>query len=299
MELFIIIMSLSYSMAAEFPTFCDVQHEISDIHCQNVLLKNRTLMSTPDITLRRLLVTESILPRLSFSFFQTIPFITTMRLSNNSIEEVINDEFGLVRFPYLETLDLSYNKITNFSAVNLLENSTVKYLFLGGNYNLTVPDKEPIIVSGTLNELDLSNCGIKYVWPETFSKLPYLLRLYIRENSLTTLPLGAFDGTLLLLLDIRWNKFEFIDKELLRLKFFPSTFYLDGNPWVCDDKLQPTIAHARKNRIKINLINCEKPVQQTWAEALNASYYDGDLSEPFPYYKPPIEYADPKEFQGI
>jgi Leucine-rich repeat (LRR) protein len=99
-------------------------------------------------------------------------------LSNNSIEKVSLNAFGLIIF--METLDLSRNKISNL-------------LFLSSNLNKQTNLCSSFAAYDNLIELNLSSNQIEFLDKHSFWCLNSLQRLFLRRNYLKTIDLSDLD----------------------------------------------------------------------------------------------------------
>uniref|UniRef100_A0A6P7FSA8 Leucine-rich repeat-containing protein 59-like n=1 Tax=Diabrotica virgifera virgifera TaxID=50390 RepID=A0A6P7FSA8_DIAVI len=90
------------------------------------------------------------------------------------------------RLPNLQDVNLSFNKIHNLPED--LSNYAPNIYSLTLSYNqVHVPDDGPLLVSNTLQSLQLNDNGINKLYVSTFEKLPNLRDLFLYSNNLQDL----------------------------------------------------------------------------------------------------------------
>ncbi|XP_059482717.1 leucine-rich repeat-containing protein 15-like [Neocloeon triangulifer] len=163
----------------------------------------------------RLEVTNSLIPTLKQSFLvgkRDFSLLRTLKLTYCEIEKINLEAF---KGAYaLEEIDLSNNDLQG-----TLHSETFKHhcpnlvlLNLKNNPGLKLPENKPFLKSHSIQEIDLSECGvthvyqqsfaklqrvtfislehnaIEYIHPEAFSNLPYLEELNLSFNSIINVP---------------------------------------------------------------------------------------------------------------
>ncbi|NXQ57499.1 LRC19 protein, partial [Anthoscopus minutus] len=149
----------------------------------------------------------------------------------------------------ITSLDLSFNSLVMPHHRTLLKHFPFLHsLNLSSNAKLTL---SPAVFSnlGALLLLDLSSCGITYIYMDTFKGLGNLHTLLLRNNSLQQLdvpfllPLKA-----LFHLDLQHNTLVSVDTWSLQLMEAVPRVHLEGNPWVCDCSAHPLQQWLQRRR---------------------------------------------------
>ncbi|KAE8739846.1 hypothetical protein FOCC_FOCC014669 [Frankliniella occidentalis] len=127
-----------------------------------------------------------------------LQFVTTVKITNSSIKGV-----SLATFEGLSELydvDLSNNHIMIPHQDLFVNNSVLRKLSLRGNpigvaqvVEHTL-EKSYLLNSASLNELDLSNCGLQFLSPHVFSRMKHLERLILAGNKLVQLHPETLSG---------------------------------------------------------------------------------------------------------
>lgn len=142
----------------------------------------------------------------------------TLDLSHNQIESIPND----IKYPVnLRHLILSYNNISNWLNINpnnILQSAiNLHTLNLAGNplRSFSGNDERLLLISNSLQTLDLSNCQIlKINGPLVLSGLLNLEHLILKENPLHTLP------------DLKANRLLSLDISACKLTTLRRTVFL-------------------------------------------------------------------------
>ncbi len=143
------------------------------------------------------------------SFFSSMVSLESLNISNNCLESFSVDSEGHLNS--LKTLDISYNNLQNLSfGENTL--ASLEVLHLQGNALITLDagifSRLPNIRSLHLQQNLFSICpSLKGPIHDCIrlSSIPTLSYLYLSENSLESVPPGAFHGSPLLILDLSQN----------------------------------------------------------------------------------------------
>lgn len=143
------------------------------------------------------------------SFFSSVASLESLNISNNCLESFRVDSEGHLNS--LKTLDISYNNLQNLSfGENTL--AALEVLHLQGNALSTLDpgifSRLPNIQSLHLQQNLFSICpSLKGPTHDCIrlSSIPTLSYLYLSENSLESVPPGAFHGSPLLILDLSLN----------------------------------------------------------------------------------------------
>ncbi|KAI2660160.1 Transforming growth factor beta activator LRRC32 [Labeo rohita] len=153
------------------------------------------------------------------SFFSSMVSLESLNISNNCLESFsVNAEIPLNS---LKTLDISYNNLQNLSfGENTL--AALEVLHLQGNalsmLDAGIFSRLPSIRSLHLQQNLFSICP-PLQGPTNdcirLSSIPTLSYLYLSENSLMSIPPGAFQGSSLLILDLSQNPGMYLELSSL------------------------------------------------------------------------------------
>jgi Leucine-rich repeat (LRR) protein len=153
-------------------------------------------------------------------------FVTEINLSNNNLSGTILDSFSALtgiqylslsgnhistvsntidRLTNLDTIDLSYNSLTEFPKIPVLTNLHV--LNLSNNSLTALPDQIGSLIG--LNTLDLSHNLLSGTLPDEINNLTNLNTLNINDNQFSgTLPIGIGNLINLDTLNLSNNQFS-------------------------------------------------------------------------------------------
>ncbi|KAK3930144.1 Insulin-like growth factor-binding protein complex acid labile subunit [Frankliniella fusca] len=127
-----------------------------------------------------------------------LQFVTTVKITNSSIKGVSLTTFeGLSE---LYDVDLSNNHIMIPHQDLFVNNTVLRKLSLRGNpigvaqVVENTLEKSYLLNSASLNELDLSNCGLQFLSPHVFSRMKHLERLILSGNKLMKLHPDTLSG---------------------------------------------------------------------------------------------------------
>ncbi|XP_039026488.1 receptor-like protein 15 isoform X1 [Hibiscus syriacus] len=146
---------------------------------------------------------------LNITLFESFKDLKALNLSYNCMKWVENQ--GLLRLEQLETLDLSFNRLTSVDIMRFLCSlPSLKSLDLSFNGMRGTLSNKDLIACGRLEELDLSHNQLEGSIPQNFGKLSSLKELYLAYNQFnSTLPIpGLCKLRRLQVLDIHDNSFE-------------------------------------------------------------------------------------------
>ncbi|XP_041484463.1 SLIT and NTRK-like protein 5 [Lytechinus variegatus] len=156
-------------------------------------------------------------------------------LSRNSLRVIENGTFQLV--PKLEVIDLYQNSLSQLTSGVFHNLKNLERLFLGMNKLVNLPEDVFKDLS-SLVYLDLSNNSLTTLYINVFAHMDYLMTIDLSGNRLISI------GNVLHLpnirLDLRWNNLHQIDN--LTLEILTSNveiLFLEGNPWLCDCRMEP------------------------------------------------------------
>lgn len=212
-----------------------------------------------------LIFVRSSFPALKRETMKLYPSLTDLHSSNAGVEIVEADAFRDLKD--LNWVDLSYNKLSALDVDLFKDAKTFYYLNVSGNPDLVIPRDGPFLDSPKLNWLDVSSCGIKELYPNTFGKLRGLKVLSLAGNRLETLPEGVFQPLQnLYSLDLSDNLFRTINPTVFKhMKHL--SLYMGRNPWECDCSLYPLLEWVKTKRMK-DEVRCAKPEDKLWKDVV-------------------------------
>ncbi|XP_008199516.2 insulin-like growth factor-binding protein complex acid labile subunit [Tribolium castaneum] len=187
--------------------------EIYVIHCTNTSLENFIYDFDPfnekDSQYRRsyaIVITNSQLKRIDFFYlpFSNPSNLMRLSLTNSSIEYINDSAFEDYRF---SDLVLSNNKLHSMSFVEKLPTNLNK-LYLDGNHFSSVGNVFANLIH--LTHLDLSNCRIQNIDPDSFSSLKSLIFISVSNNRLVR-GFFVFNFSPIPFFDLSFNKMEHLD----------------------------------------------------------------------------------------
>lgn len=147
---------------------------------------------------------------LTSTIFKHFRSVKVLNLSYMKIRTVPTDSFHGMK--YLTEIDLSYNRIKRVNGSSYKNLKSLKTLRLRGNpLQLTLSD---VIVSKSLEELDLGQCSLTDLKPGVFKQVPSLTDLSLDGNLLTTLENSLFPKGLRFL-NLARNKISIVPTKVL------------------------------------------------------------------------------------
>ncbi|XP_068179742.1 trophoblast glycoprotein [Antennarius striatus] len=212
------------------------------VKCQNQDLD--TLPHSLPTNTKFLFVTGNTISRIGVeSFPDLMDQLTDLYLTGNEIEFVDADAFD--NLPNLVRLDLSNNKILNFSDKAFPHNNILQVLNLSSSYhsdasmysNLGVLEKGNLL---QLTVLDLSNNEVLVPPENMLENLPNLVNLSLLNSSIISIQNGTLRVPPLRDLDLRDNSLRNLPSTTLaELSLKPGLqIHLSGNPWRCDCSIE-------------------------------------------------------------
>ena len=147
------------------------------------------------------------------SFFDGVPHLAELILSNCSLEHINNMTFYLLS--NLTVLDLSYNKLVTLYRNVFYGLNRLTTLNLKGNYLLETLEAGTFLSLTNVKGLDIVGTKIVRLKPDTFKGLDQLQYLNISRNKITIVDKDCFSGlTNLIDLDISFNNIDTFDLEM-------------------------------------------------------------------------------------
>lgn len=237
---------------------------------QTVKCQNQDLDAIPHsipANTKFLFVTGNHISRISVASFPTrLEQLTDLYLSGNQMEYV--DSMVFDNLPNLVRLDLSNNRIQNFSERALPEDNSLQLLNLSRSFhNHSNLDLDLSFLRGgnfrQLTSLDLSNNDLVILPDGVLAGLPSLVALSLQNSSIIAIQNGTLKVPPLRDLDLRDNSLrdlptttmvEFGLKPGLRVR-------LAGNPWRCDCFIDDMLLWLKNSTQVVDLQNltCSDP----------------------------------------
>lgn len=113
--------------------------------------------------------------------------IQTIYAENLNIKELGNFN----KLINLEEIFVPYNQIRRLDPYLFVDNKKLRNVFLNHN-KIRIPRSRPLLVSASIDTIDLSNNGFRKLYPNTFEKLPKLRILYLQGNLLSVFSINTF-----------------------------------------------------------------------------------------------------------
>jgi Leucine-rich repeat (LRR) protein len=162
--------------------------------------------------------------------FRVTPKLVSLSVANNRLTD-LSDSSIFGHLADLETLDLSYNQLTDVYLYNMralrsvdLSNNKLKKL---GLRNLL-----------RINEVFVSHNYLAKLTNKTFINCSTLSVIFLQHNSIESIDENTFDSLDdLLTLDLSFNRLKSIDSALLKHNIKLQSLYLDNNPFHCDCRI--------------------------------------------------------------
>ncbi|KAK4886249.1 hypothetical protein RN001_002520 [Aquatica leii] len=154
---------------------------------------------------------------------------TTINLSENKIEEVLERHFYSSKLKTLKYLQLNDNNILNVQETSFVSLLEIEYIDLSNNQLDDIPSEiiqkntrllelnlsnnlfgsnTPTIISKSLLILDLSSCKLTVFSEDNFKATPNLQALFLHVNNLQQLDYHMFKQSNLKFLDIAYNPWK-------------------------------------------------------------------------------------------
>ncbi|XP_051861234.1 phospholipase A2 inhibitor beta-like isoform X2 [Drosophila albomicans] len=218
--------------------------------------------------------------------------LTKLDLSNNSISELIENQFELLG--ELEILELSGNRITTLKSAHFAGLTSLRHLHLASNYNmelightfealeqLETLDLSHIFLENLsphlfgfkhvnkkgrykylpmvhMRKLSLTGNKLRHLHPRTFKKLPFLDTLLLADNALRVLPAGLFVPIRnLRMLDVGRNQLTEISRDLLEVLNKITVLQIDYNQLSSLPDLNRTLPNLVRMDVEGNPWQCD------------------------------------------
>lgn len=199
------------------------------------------------------------------SFPVRLDNLADLYLPENRIEQVDPGVFD--NLPRLRLLDLSNNRILNFSRYAFPENNMLQVLNLSRSlYNFTYADVFFNLLKHAvpkLSDLILANNDLVVLPDDMFTSLSHLTTLDLKNNSLVSIKNVTFRNQTLTRLDLRNNALKEVSNGTLKeFSQIPGLqLYLLGNPWVCDCNLEDMVMWLQSSDVVVDKQNltCTNP----------------------------------------
>lgn len=158
--------------------------------------------------------------------------LVSLQLDHNSIHSIAL--FAFADLKELKTVSLAYNRLSVFDKRIFEQNVKLRSLSLAGNNFMDLPNA-PIVLSQSLEELDLRESKLSHLHYAFFRELPQLRSLDLAKNLLITINMAAFEAN--------------IHMESVKI---------DGNPFTCDIQMEMTLLLLKRRNIRTRLKNCRE-----------------------------------------
>lgn len=200
------------------------------------------------------------------SFPVRLDMLAELYLSGNLIEQVAPGVFH--NLPGLRLLDLSHNKIINFSADAFSPNNKLEVLNLNSSlYNFSYVYVVSNLLKHSvpkLSNLSLANNGLVILPDDMFNNLSDLTSLDLSSNSIVSINNSNFRNQALHSLDLRDNSLKTLyNGTLLELNQISELrLHLGGNSWVCDCEIEDMVTWLKRSDVvdKLN-VTCAEPLK--------------------------------------
>ncbi|XP_067875083.1 trophoblast glycoprotein [Heterodontus francisci] len=232
--------------SASCPSSCECSEPAKTVKCVN-----RELSSIPSgipASVRNLFITGNNLSMLaSGAFGQSLQQLLSLSLSGNRIEAL--GPLVFASMPKLQQLDLSNNRLSSLhpaafgsQPISLRELNLSRALLNGS----VVEQLSELLQSGSLTnllQLQLAENDLFYLPTRTFSRLPSLRHLDLRNNSIVDMK-ATFQKLNLQSLDLSSNALKRLGNSTLsEFNTQPHiSLKLQDNPFVCDCGLEEMLA---------------------------------------------------------
>ncbi|XP_059423222.1 trophoblast glycoprotein-like [Carassius carassius] len=202
------------------------------------------------------------------SFPRPLEHLTLLYVSGSQVEEL--DSMVFKNLPSLRLLDLSNNRISQFSVEALPQDNKIEVLNLSKSlYNHSYISVFADLFKHSLpnvSHLDLSSNDLVLFSEGIFTGLLNLTVLDLRNNSLVTIRNDTFWNVLKLKeLDLRDNALKVLPNATLeKLSSIPDLrVRLAGNPWRCDCNIEDMLFLLAKHEFVVDILNltCSDPVE--------------------------------------
>lgn len=191
----------------------------------------------------------------AFLAFKRVKFLWVV---NCSVLNLPNEVFQGLDF--VIKMDFSYNKIRHLNGGVFKSLGSLHTLLLRGNPLLLTP--WDVIVSDSLQELDLGHCGLRTIPQGTFISVPRLSRLYLDGNEIHTFTFNMIPAGLRYL-NLAHNRIVTVPTDVLTTMSYLRKLDLSKNPIHC---------------------NCNLVIMQDWFSGQGIIFENGvTCSEPAQY----------------
>lgn len=161
-------------------------------------------------------------------------------LRSDSLQKLSLDKCGIQMIPgtfeklsSLLELNLADNQLTTIPSNLFKNNQLFKSLSLNGNKGFAFLKNTILLENVNQIEFFCNDCGIKVINNETFSKLPNLKRIQLRNNLITEIGIMAFqENSKLNALYLDGNQLSELSIDIFKPTTILKEFCLDGNPFI-------------------------------------------------------------------
>ncbi|XP_056331652.1 trophoblast glycoprotein b [Danio aesculapii] len=258
----LLFLTSSCSSLSTCPALCLCESTVVNCESQNLTSVPHPL---PENTTTLNLNGNNISNLNSASFPRPLVHLTHLYISGSQLKEL--DSMAFQNLPSLRLLDLSDNRISQFSIEALHRDNTIEVL----NFSKCLFNHSYIGVFADLfrhslpkvSRLDLSNNDLVFLPEGIFTGLSELSLLDLRNNSLVSIRNVTFQNRALKELDLRDNAFKALPNETLsELSSIPNLrVRLAGNPWRCDCDIEEMLIWLEQHDFVMDRLNltCASP----------------------------------------
>ncbi|XP_026769167.2 trophoblast glycoprotein b [Pangasianodon hypophthalmus] len=212
------------------------------------------------------------------SFPVRLDYLAELYLPENRIEQVAPGVFDSL--PRLRLLDLSNNKIWNFSPDAFPEHNMLQVLNLSGSlYNFSYTDVFCNLLKHAvpkLSNLSLANNDLVVLPDDMFTSLSDLTTLDLRNNSIVSIKNVTFRNNALISLDLRNNALKELSNGTLKeFNQIPGLqLYLLGNQWVCDCNIEDMVMWLQSSDVVVDKqhMTCTQPEKLRTSQLLQLKH---------------------------
>lgn len=154
--------------------------------------------------------------------FKGLPILSTIELKGNNIQQIMPETFNYV--PKISILNLESNQIKGFNSEGFLKfPPSFHTLSMNNNKDFKLPVNKEFIIAEKLTSFECNFCNIHEIFIESFSLVPEIVNLELKNNNMDRIDFSAFENNPkldYLCLDnnpLSENNFNFASKSLQQI----------------------------------------------------------------------------------